>query len=280
MGSDTERAESIGDASAEQAEKTKQKGKELRPNSIASHEATGDQIPHQEFQAFVDEYFEEIDESVLSSVVAPSSAEDVGKIFDYSEYYERYHDLLVRNLVGCLIVSRDVDVGEADAGSKTEHVEGSVFGDWDQHPFFARHKILECFANKSLGRLIGLYEEQVRVNNKRKKVLEKRLKDRLVYMAYWNSLRVIDAEVDTMLSRAKKLKKRKKLEFDTDSIRHVLDKRERFTGLFRSESLLADDYSRFDDLFDPGENVVPPPEYGIEPLEYFSRDRPHSHGMQ
>jgi hypothetical protein len=268
MGSDTERNGSTGDASMERSEKTSHKGKELRPNNTASHDAAKTQIPQQEFQAFMEEYFGGVDEENFRSIVRQSSTEDIGRMPSYGESYEQYRDLLMRNLVGCLIAERDVEMEEIEVADRIEHVEGSMFGDLDVNPFFSQNKVLESFSNKSLERLMELYERQVESNNRRRRLLEEKLRGRLLYMAYWSSLRAVDAELDSILARAKK-SKRKKLDFDVESVKNVLDRRERFIRLFQNERSLEDDYARFEDLFDPSENVVPPAEYGIEPFDYF-----------
>ncbi|KAM0672875.1 hypothetical protein OCOL_000142 [Ordospora colligata] len=107
-----------------------------------------------------------------------------------------------------------------------------------------------------------LYKKQVIVNNNRKAVLEKKLKDRLKYFGYWEILRSIDEEMENLATNKKRSR------CIEERIIDVIDRREQLLSLFADIDALESDFEGYEALFDPAEDVDCR-EYGIERIEYF-----------
>ncbi|KAH9411401.1 hypothetical protein HK407_05g09190 [Ordospora pajunii] len=107
-----------------------------------------------------------------------------------------------------------------------------------------------------------LYRQQVAINNKRKALLEKKLKDRLKYFGYWEILRSIDEEIEGL---ATKKKRNRSIE---EQIVEALGRRQQFLSLFASIGALENDFEGYEALFDSTEDVDCR-KYGIERIEYF-----------
>lgn len=240
------------------------------PKHINSTEKTANQIPHQEFSSFVEEYFGEIDEDRFKRMVWPTEIDEgwLSRVTGYERCYEGHQELMFRSLVGCLVDRESVSVPEGPGGMGGDlcTVESKAFCE-NRLEFFRENGVLEAFSNNHVEEVVELYRRQVEVNNKRKRTLEEKLRERLVYPACWGILRTIDTEIDNIFIRSKR-HRRKKGEFDEEAVREVLEKREGFCNVFGDMFRLEEDYKDYEDLFDPGDDVDAK-EYGIEPYSYF-----------
>lgn len=221
--------------------------------SIHSVENTANQVPHQEFAGFCEDYFEEIDAECFERLVLPTEIDDdwLCRIAGLDGEYEEHHSILVRSLAGCL-VEESMDGGDAEGGGEPE--------------FFVENKVLDAFSNGHIERLAEMYRRQATTNNSRRRVLGEALRERLVYPAYYNAMRMIDGEIEAMY--VKKKKSKKKSDLDEDAMREVLEKRAEFYALFGEIGAQARDYEGFRSIFDAGDDVDARM-YGVEPYDYF-----------
>lgn len=218
------------------------------------------QIPYNEFEIFVEDYFPEVDEERFIKATSKTIIDEewVESVVEHEKEYTR--ESIVRGLVGCLI-----DDGDA-LGECLEAFDEDGGVEFNAEDYLEVEEVLKSFCSRNVEDLIRLYRKQVAVNNKRKEVLEKKLKERLAYQGYWMVLRAIDSEMESLLS--KKKGKKKKKEGGEEKMKEILERRNEFVELFKDISMLEDDYKDYEDLFDPKENVDAH-EYGIIPYDYF-----------
>lgn len=226
-------------------------------------------ISHQEFTAFIEEYFAEINEERFNRLTSPSEIGHIwiNKVTGFDKCYEEHHDTLVRNLTGCLIASEDMSASDPDGISgRVDTVKGTVSSNDCGSEFFVRNRVLEEFRDNYVEGLVEMYRRQVEVNNSRKRALGEELRKRLLYPAYWDAMRMIDVEIDNMFAGKKRCKR--KSDCDYELMEELIEKRESFDNLFHDVSRLSEDYREYGNLFEPADNVDPR-SYGIEPYDYL-----------
>lgn len=234
-------------------------------------EKTIDQTSHQDFINFAESYFQEMNEERFNRVVSPTEIDTkwLDEMLSYEKCYDKHQEVMVRNLTGCLIDQEEISVPDADGNLfyGDEMVGAAVFDGDDGCTFFSQNSVLEAFSTNYIDNLVQMYKRQVAINNSRKEILAKKLRERLVYPAYWAAMRPIDTEVDNVFAKRRRYKKRK-IEPDDEPIREILEKHERFTELFSDVAKLEEDYTSYEDLFSLDENVDAKV-YGVEPYDYF-----------
>ncbi|WEL39648.1 hypothetical protein PFJ87_10g00960 [Encephalitozoon hellem] len=239
----------------------RRKGAEAADGEGGPVQNTVYQIPYGEFEAFVENYFPEVNEERFAKVVSKTIIDEEW-LRDIVEHEKRCaRESMIRRLIGCLIDDEDAP----EEHSETVDGEGAV--EFDVEDYLEVEEALESFSSGNVEDLVGLYKKQVNINNKRKEILEKKLRERLAYQGYWMVLRSIDSEMERLL--LKKKGKKKKKDGEKEKIREILEKRSEFIELFKDVSVLEDDYRSYEDLFDPEENVDCR-RHGIMPYDYFS----------
>ncbi|AFN83882.1 hypothetical protein EROM_100660 [Encephalitozoon romaleae SJ-2008] len=219
------------------------------------------QIPYNEFETFVEDYFPEVDEERFIKATSKTIIDEewLEDIVEHEKEYTR--ESIIRGLVGCLIDDGDVLGGCLEDSDEDGDVE------FNAEDYLEVEEALRSFSSRNVEDLIRLYRKQVTINNKRKEVLARKLRERLAYQGYWMVMRAIDSDMEGLLT--KKKGKKKKKEGGEEKMKEILERRSEFIELFKDISMLEDDYKDYEDLFDPKENVDAH-EYGIIPYDYLS----------
>ncbi|CAD25798.1 hypothetical protein [Encephalitozoon cuniculi GB-M1] len=218
------------------------------------------QIQHSEFEAFLESYFPEIDEEKFVKAVSETVIDEEWlEMVSRGESQSR-REATVRGLVGCLVDDGDI------LDDCRRFLDERASSGTEEEGLLEMEEMLAS-SSGSVEHLIKMYREQVAVNNRRKSLLGKRLRERLAYQGYWTVLRAIDYDIESLFVKRKR--KRKKKEGVDEKVRQALERRSEFVELFRDVSLLEDDYKDYEDLFDPTEDVDVDG-CGIRPYDYFS----------
>ncbi|KAL7344879.1 hypothetical protein P7C64_10s3g16960 [Encephalitozoon intestinalis] len=232
---------------------------EISDGDSAAIENTSRQIPHSEFEAFLKDYFAEADEKKFNQTVLRTPLDEEWLEEIVGKETECAREAMIKGLMGCLIDEGDI----LNGFSEVLEEEGSA--EMEVEDCIEVEKTLRSFSLENIRDLVRLYKEQVSINNKRKDLLRKKLKERLAYYGYWMVLRAIDSEIEDLVSREKGRKKG----IEEERAREVLEKRSEFMELFKDFSVLEEDYRNYEDLFDPKENVDAS-RHGVFPYDYFS----------
>lgn len=205
---------------------------------------------HMEFVDYTEPFFEPLKEKhwqFLQTITQP-------KNFNLKkEVYMKWIDQLKDKLCSCYVFN-DVEFEKVHFDSPLVLNQNIKKISHDKTKFAEENEILESYRLSGFTSLLNEYKDQVNRNNQRRKAIASLIEERSKYYSYFRAFDLIKKELEDIQRKRIQSKKKKRGEFENQTIREYLNRIEEFFNAFGTPDQFEEmDYS---DIFTNGVTSV------------------------